>query len=38
MKKNVFTRKNILLTVLLFIILFQIIKDKDDFINGIMGN
>lgn len=37
MEKNI-TRKKIFLLFILLTILFQIIKDKDDFIKGIMGN
>lgn len=38
MKKNIFTRKKIFLIVIFLIILFQIIKDRNDFINGLTGN
>lgn len=36
--KKIFTRRKTFLVFVLLIILFQIIKDKDDFIKGIMGN
>jgi hypothetical protein len=38
MKNKIFDRKRLFLIFLLAIILFQIIKDRNDFIDGLMGN
>lgn len=38
MKNKIFDRKRLFLIFLLLIILLQIIKDRNDFIDGLMGN